>query len=234
MGYHTAPRVIVAFTNPLDNPLDAMRNTIGLLLLVLAYGLLYPGLTEPVLSLSGIVDKADMARIGKDIIVESPETPELLDNIAEMLLANMDITGSVEAYQRTRSILGTIRELQQNGYLLVAFLVGLFSIIIPLLKGVLMMISYFPVSPDLSARLRRICDLVSKWSMADVFVIGIFVAFLAANAVRKEAGLLSFEAELGRGFYFFLGYCLLSILASQILASRTGVSEPASKGDPSR
>jgi len=54
--------------------------------------------------------------------------------------------------------------------------------------------------------------------MADVFVIGVFVAFLAANAIKREGGLLSFEAILGSGFYFFLGYCLLSILSSQILA----------------
>ena len=60
---------------------------------------------------------------------------------------------------------------------------------------------------------------LSKWSMADVFVVGVFVAFLAANAIRKEAGLLSFQAELGLGFYCFLGYCILSILSSQILAS---------------
>ena len=211
-----------------------MRNTIGLLLLFAAYGMLYPGLTEPVLSLSGIVDKADIARIGKDIIVESPETPELLDNIAEVLLANMDITGSVEAYQRSRSILGTIRELHDNGYLLVAFLVGLFSIIIPVAKGLMMLVSYLPVSAGLSSGLRRFCDLVSKWSMADVFVIGIFVAFLAANAVRKEGGLLSFEAELGNGFYFFLGYCLLSILASQILAAGSRRPDEAAVASASR
>ena len=211
-----------------------MRTTVGLLLLVLAYSLLYPGLTEPVLSLSGIVDKADMARIGKDIIVESPETPELLDNIAEVLLANMEITGSVEAYQRSRSILGTIEELHQNGFLLVAFLVGLFSIIIPVVKGVMMLVSYLPVPSGMSAGLRRFCDLVSKWSMADVFVIGIFVAFLASNAVRKEGGLLSFEAELGSGFYFFSAYCLLSILASQILAGGSSRNDVVAKGGSSR
>ncbi len=194
------------------------RNTIGLLVLLAAYGLLYPGLTEPLLGLTGVVDKADMARIGKDIIVESPETPELLDNLAEILLANMDIHGTVEAYQRTRSILGTIRELHDNGYLLVAFLVGLFSVIIPVVKGLMLFVSYFPVSPRLSAGLRQACNVVSKWSMADVFVVGVFVSFLAANAIQKEAGLLSFQAELGVGFYCFLGYCLLSILASQLLA----------------
>ncbi len=196
-----------------------MKSAAGLLLLVAAYGLLWPGLTRPVLTLTGIVDKADIAVIGKDIIVESPQTPQVVVNIAEYLLENMEISGDVEAYHRTRSILGAIRELHENGYPLVAFLVALFSIVIPVAKGLMLLISHLPAPPALAAALRRTADLVSRWSMADVFVVGVFVAFLAANAIRREGGLLSFEAELGTGFYCFLGYCLLSILSSQILAT---------------
>ncbi len=196
-----------------------MKNTIGLLLLIVAFGLLYPGVTQPILSLTGVIDRVDLAEVGKDIIVNDPETPEIVANLADYLVKNMQITGEVEAYQRTRSILGTIQELYLNGFALVAFLVALFSIIIPVLKGLMLMFSYFPIPPGLANGLRSATDLISKWSMADVFVVGVFVAFLAANAIRKEAGLLSFQAELGLGFYCFLGYCVLSILSSQILAS---------------
>ena len=198
-----------------------MKKTIGLLTLLIAYGLLYPGLTQPMLSLTGIVDKADMVEIGKDIIVESPETPELIDTLAEVLLANMEVTGTVEAYNRTRSILGTIEELFNNGFALVAFLVALFSIIIPALKGLMMLFSYFRIDPALSGSLQNISGFISKWSMADVYVVGVFVAFLAANAVQNEAGLLSFNATLGPGFYFFLGYCLLSVLSAQLLVPKS-------------
>ena len=52
-----------------------MKNFIGLLLLVIAFGLLYPGVTQPILSLTGVIDKADLAVVGKDIIVSDPETP---------------------------------------------------------------------------------------------------------------------------------------------------------------
>lgn len=196
-----------------------MKSAAGLLLLVAAYGLLWPGLTQPVLTLTGVVDKADMAVIGKDIIVDSPQTPQVVANIAEYLLENMEISGDVEAYHRTRSILGAIRELHENGYPLVAFLVALFSIVIPVVKGLMLLLSHLPAPPALAAGLRRTADLISRWSMADVFVVGVFVAFLAANAIRREGGLLSFEAELGTGFYCFLGYCLLSILSSQILSA---------------
>ena len=58
---------------------------------------------------------------------------------------------------------------------------------------------------------------MSKWSMADVFVIAIFIAFLAAKGIREDTGLVNFDAVVGTGFYYFLGYCLLSILSAQIL-----------------
>ena len=196
-----------------------MKKTIGLVLLFIAYGLLYPGLTQPVLSLTGSVEKVDMVRMGKDIIVASPDTPELLDTIAEMLIENMEVSGNIEAYHKTRSILGTVEELYQDNYKLVAFLVALFSIIIPITKGLMILCCQFGIPDRIAYRLRMTSDLLSKWSMADVFVIGVFVAFLAANAVKKEGGLLSFDAVLGSGFYFFLGYCLLSIISSQILAN---------------
>ena len=61
---------------------------------------------------------------------------------------------------------------------------------------------------------------IGKWSMADVFVIAIMVAYLAAVASKDMDELFSLEAEFSSGFYYFLGYCLLSILASQLLTGR--------------
>jgi len=54
--------------------------------------------------------------------------------------------------------------------------------------------------------------------MADVFVIAIFIAFLAGNGLQENQGLVDFHATLENGFWFFLGYCLVSILATQLLA----------------
>ncbi|MBX2869613.1 MAG: paraquat-inducible protein A [Acidiferrobacterales bacterium] len=196
-----------------------MKRVSGLLLLLIAYGMLLPGLTQPLLTLTGTVEKSDLVAIGKDIIVESPDTPELLDAMAEVIISNMDVTGELEVYQKTRSIIGTIRELHSNGYTIVAALIGLFSVVVPAVKGLMLLFSFFKIPQSISSRLKALSSMMSKWSMADVFVIGVFVAFLAANAIKREGGILSFEAILGSGFYFFLGYCLLSILSSQILSS---------------
>jgi len=141
-----------------------MNRVSGLLLLLIAYGLLVPGLTQPLLTLTGTVEKADLVTIGKDIIVESPDTPELLDAMAEMVVSNMEVTGELEVYQKTRSILSTIKELYANGYAVVAGLIGLFSVIIPAVKGLMLLFSFFKIPPALSRRLKTVSSIMSKWS----------------------------------------------------------------------
>lgn len=194
-----------------------MRFYLGLATLVAAYALLYPGLSQPILSLTGTVAKADLVEVGKQVIVDAPETNVLIDSVATAVLDQITVEGDVEAYSKTRSILGTVRDLYTDGFALVAFLVAFFSIGVPLVKGLMLLASCLNPGPRALELLRNGSGLLSKWSMADVYVVGVFVAFLAANAIRKEGGLLTFSAELGPGFYFFLGYCLLSILSSQLL-----------------
>jgi hypothetical protein len=193
-----------------------MLKKLSFVLVIVAYFLLYPGLTQPLLELTAEIDQADLANIGKDIIVANPDTPEIVGSMAQFLVDNMEFEGAVEAYNKSRSIIGTIEELYLSNNMLVAFLVALFSIIIPVIKGLLLLASAGIKNPAVVHRLDLFGSLISKWSMADVFVIAVFVAYLAANAIEKEAGLLTFHAVLGPGFYYFLGFCLLSILGSQL------------------
>ena len=53
-------------------------------------------------------------------------------------------------------------------------------------------------------------NVVSKWAMADVFVVGLWILFLSANTMD------SVTASMGPGFYYFTGYCLMSILGFQV------------------
>jgi hypothetical protein len=59
--------------------------------------------------------------------------------------------------------------------------------------------------------------------MADVFVIAIIVAFMAANASTVGV-LLNLGARFEPGFYFFLGYCIFSILSIQVIIRKNKVS----------
>ena len=156
---------------------------------------------------------------------------------------SLDITSTVDAgiaqfegqvYQRTRSILGAVRELFDSGNYLVSFLILLFSIIVPVSKGSMLLGSIYASQQRVRERLVKIVDLIGKWSMADVFVVGVFLAFLATeNQVQEnrfqvealgaqlEVGIVTrVTSTLGPGFYFFLGYCIFSIFWTQVLKQR--------------
>ena len=207
-----------------------MFKKLSLALMLIAYILLYPGLTQPLLNITAEIDQADLANIGKDIIVENPDTPEVVGSIAEFLVDNMEFEGSVQAYSKSRSIIGTIKELYLSKHVLVAFLVALFSIVIPVIKALLVLTSALTKNFIVAQKLNLFGSLISKWSMADVFVIAVFVAYLAANAIEKEGGLLTFHATLGPGFYYFLGYCLLAIAGSQLQTLARGTSKDKISG----
>jgi uncharacterized paraquat-inducible protein A len=193
---------------------------LGLLVLLFAYALLIPGLTQPMLTISASVEKSALVQVGRDMLQTNPDTPALLSGMANMLLDYADTDGSIESYRKTRSILGTVSDLFDSHHYLVGFLIMLFSVIVPAFKGVMLLLVNLPFLVEWRPLLLKFSNLISKWSMADVFVIAIFVAYLAANAIKQEAGLMSFDAVPGSGFYFFLSYCLLSIFSAQLLGNQ--------------
>lgn len=196
-----------------------MKIVAGIALLICAYALLYPGLTEPILNVSGTVEKSKLVDVGKQLIEDSPGTPSFVNNMVDMVVDSLDVSGRVNAFDKTRSILGTAQELYANNHLLVAVLIVAFSVLVPMIKALILLSVTLPVSHRIKRILLSISNAISKWSMADVFVIAIFIAYLAGNGIQESRGLVDFEASLGRGFWFFLGYCLVSILGTQLLAA---------------
>jgi len=134
----------------------------------------------------------------------------------------------VPAFSKTNSILGTATELFNNNHKPVAGLILLFSVGIPLLKALLTIAAHLPFKAIVKRQLLWASSIVSKWSMADVFVVAIFVAYLAANGLRESRELVDFHSELGPGFYYFLAYCVLSIVATQLLTGSVYWSANAS------
>lgn len=125
--------------------------------------------------------------------------------------ATLPLVGEINLYSATRSILGTIAELRKDGNTLVAFLILLFSVIIPIFKAVSLLVVLLAKNFEGRKPLYKFVSIISKWSMADVFVVGIFLAFLATKSNTD------INAWLHEGFYFFLAYCLISILSTQVL-----------------
>ncbi len=114
-------------------------------------------------------------------------------------------------FEYDRSILQTIGNLVDSKNYTVALLILLFSVMVPLFKGILLLMVSTMKDEIKRHRIYRFVKNISKWAMADVFVVGIFIAFLAAKATKNM------NAFIEPGFYFFAAYCLFSLLALQFL-----------------
>jgi uncharacterized paraquat-inducible protein A len=103
-----------------------------------------------------------------------------------------------------------------------ATLILLFSVIVPFTKAALVAGAMFIRDEKRRCTLAFV-ELIAKWSMADVFVVALFIAFLAAQATQSASAssttLVAFTASFGPGFYWFLAYCIFS-LATQQFTSR--------------
>jgi uncharacterized paraquat-inducible protein A len=155
------------------------RNQIAALLTLVSLGVLVPGLTRPVLTIS----------------------------------ASISVLGNTrEIFRETQSIVESVRNLFESGNVFVGALILLFSILVPLIKAVLLGVVLLTQKPATRDTLARVVRSISKWSMADVFVVGIFIAFMAANALDN------LDAVAGEGLYYFASYCLISNLAFQFLS----------------
>jgi hypothetical protein len=199
--------------------MSASRKLITLALIVIALGLLYPGISQPILTLSGTVEKSRIAELGVEMIAG----PDADSQARQMLMAMSSffgfdqIEGNLLVYTNTRSIWGTVESLAGSGNLLVAFLIVFFSLVIPTFKLLLQAMSLFITRVEFRRPLLWLNSVLSKWSMADVFVMALLVAYLAGNAADQTGDMLTMHASLGAGFYYFLAYCLFSVIASSIL-----------------
>jgi len=205
-----------------------MRKIFGFLLLIVAYVLLIPGLTQPMLTVSGTVEKDKLVRVGQTTFRENEDIPGLVKDIVDPIIDSVEVSGSVTAFSKTNSILSTATELYKNNHVTVAGLILLFSVGVPLLKALLLIAAQLPVQATLKRRVLWVSSVTSKWSMADVFVVAIFVAYLAANGIKESRALVDFTSDLGNGFYYFLAYCMLSIVATQLLNGTVSWNEEKS------
>ena len=106
----------------------------------------------------------------------------------------------------TKTIPQTIEDLINESNIFPAVLIITFTIGVPVLKGILCVLSLFCL--NISDRLFKIIEFLSKWAMVDVFTISLFVAFLSL----KNAS-IPIEFTLDYGFYCFASYCITSLIA---------------------
>lgn len=231
------------------------RRYLALIGLVVAIALLLPGLVLPVITIRGVLQPAGIAELAPKLLDQgiseqsvailrpliNPYWLPMLDSapgglrgalvkrIADQVASELKGGSEIEVYQQTRSILGSVRHLYSVGSATAATLILIFSVLVPFVKALLVLWAVYHRDLVRRERTLRFVETIAKWSMADVFAVALFIAYLAAQATQTAAGsasaLVTFSATFGPGFYWFLAYCLFSLAAQQatarwIMASR--------------
>ena len=218
-------------------------------LLVVSLILLIPGLFAPVLTIRGVLTRDGIAQVAPMMLQRGLSDDTLntlkammnptvvglieatggdlrqmiIDKVTPSLTASLlQNVAEVEVFQQTRSIVGSVRRLYEVGSPVPATLILLFSVIVPFVKSALVGWAMFASDPTRRRRTLAFVETIAKWSMADVFVVALFITYLAAMASQTAPGagpsLVAFTARFGAGFYWFAAYCLFSLASQQLTA----------------
>jgi len=136
-------------------------------------------------------------------------------------------------YFQSKSVLDVVQLLFQNGtvdMIIVGLLIGTFGVLFPMAKLTSTFIYAYNIINLRKQSIIRFFTLKSgKWSMADVFVVAILMAYIGLDGMissqmnqlantQQQFGLLSTHGtELQIGFFMFLGFCLTSLMVSTFL-----------------
>ena len=226
-----------------------MRRSLVLVLLVASLVLLIPGLFAPVITIRGVLTRDGIAQVAPEMLqrglddntlntlkaMMNPTVVALLDatggDLRQMIVDKVtpSLTASltqnmaeVEVFQQTRSIVSSVQRLYEVGSPVPATLILLFSVVVPFVKTALVGWAMFVADETRRRRTLAFVETIAKWSMADVFVVALFITYLAAMASQttpaQGASLVAFKAEFGPGFYWFAAYCVFSLASQQLTA----------------
>jgi len=231
-----------------------------LALVAISIAILLPGLFLPVLTIRGVLTPEGIAKMTPVVLekgldadtvaaLEKLMNPAMLQFLAatggdirklvidqlgpRLTAALQQGVAEVEVYTQTRSIMSAVRNLYEVGSPVPASLILLFSVVVPFTKAVLVAWAVYMENTARQVWTLRFVTTIGKWSMADVFVVALFITYLAAEATQTPPGdpgaapLMSFDARFGPGFYWFAAYCLFSLASQQYTARLARSSTPA-------
>jgi hypothetical protein len=120
----------------------------------------------------------------------------------------VEYLGDVVLSFESKGVIGSIEKLFESGDVVVAIVILLFSVLIPVLKVLSLLIVSLFMKSSFAHGIIKFFKMIGKWSMVDVFVVSVFLVYLTANK-----GEIS-RAEIEVGLYFFLAYVIVSMLMS--------------------
>lgn len=162
----------------------------------------------------------------------------MIDLDARLNSFQMDLLGSKigfdeqSLYYQSKSILDVTTTLIKEGAAdlkMVGYMILMFSVIFPFIKLFLSALFLFSDKVANSKLAKGIIFHLGKWSMADVFVVALFMSYIGFHGLitsqlgdisRNETGFaietLNYS-RLAPGALFFTSYCILSIIIGVII-----------------
>ena len=137
-------------------------------------------------------------------------------------------------YYKSKSIIEMSKIMLSQGkiqVMLVGLLVLLFSIIFPVAKLLSSLLVLFKSDFKDNKVVNFLVLKSGKWSMADVMVVAIFMSYIGFSGILSSqldqlqnisenlSIITTNNSELQSGFYFFLGFVILSISISQLIST---------------
>ncbi len=131
--------------------------------------------------------------------------------------------GKISYFYQNKSVFQLIHLLFTGGNIAVGLALILFSVVFPLFKLLSsLFVLLFPMH-----RYSKVFELIiiriGKWSMADVFVAGIFLAYFSFSNMNVG---VETSAKTLLGLYFFLAFVILSIFSSYFVKKTRVINHP--------
>lgn len=190
-----------------------------------------------------ILSAATLVLLSAGVMTPMIEVEARIDALSLSLLGEPVVFTDQVLYFQSKSILDLVQILTATGaadMILVALLVVLFSLIFPAAKILASLLYYTNLKGLRDRPLVHFFALRSgKWSMADVLVVAIFMAYIGfdglissqlvkLSGLGPQVDLLSTNGtSLQLGFFLFLAFVLASLLLSALLEARAPQTRPA-------
>lgn len=185
---------LIYFNSPLFKP--ALAYT----LIIIALAALVIGLFTPMLEIEAYLTDFTVPTETLDLsLIEFQKTFE----------------GRVYLQYENKSLAHLVVVLFNDGNFAVGITILMFSIVVPLAKLLLSLMTIFSKGKANNV-VHFIIHKLAKWSMLDVFVVAMFLAYLSFNSLNPGT---TFSSTLV-GLYFFMAYCMLSIASSYFINTR--------------
>lgn len=175
-------------------------HSVGVALVIASFCFLYLGLSSPFMEIEAYIDDFG---VSMDLSFAQPE---------------LGIEGRVYALYQMKSVAALIKFLYLGGNFFVAIVILFASVVFPLIKLFSSLVVFIWPGSKYSKEAIWVIGKLGKWSMADVMVASIFLAFF--SFANMNVGVETGSSTL-IGLYFYVAFVVFSIFSGYYLKKVT-------------